>query len=1182
MRSFLSVLFVFGLISAGFSQQTSGPWTYTVSGGLATITRLSGYYWGDTLIIPSWIDGYPVRTLGDGSASIFKGSTYEYYPRPNVVISEGIANIAARAFQFARVTNFVFPSSVSNVGESAFYGCSLTEAMFPRGLVSLGAFAFSGCESLVSATIPDSVTSLGDFVFSNCQNLSAINVDADNSVYASIDGVLFNKAGTTLLEFPTGKQGAYSIPLGVTTVAMQAFMQKPALSSVTIPKTVTNIVPTYTTPFDFCSNLTDINVDPDNSVYASVNGVLFNKALSELLEYPDGRKGSYTVPSSTLKIGDSAFYGASGLTAVTLPNGLTSIGRQSFASSGITNLVTPSSVTSIGDWAFAFCSSLTNAPIGNGVQSIGSRAFYFCENIREAVIPSSVNSIGDAAFAWSSKLTNIAVDTANAIFASKDGVLFNKTFVNILQHPAGKTGFYVIPDGVITIGPSAFEGSALLAVSIPTSVTTIGSGAFWAAGKLVTLTIPSAVATMGADAFLGCSSLSSVLFLGNPPTFPSWNNLFNSCPETLKIYRLDTASGWGSTFSGRATVVSPYGVHFLQGAASAAPFDTSEVANWSRSGSEWLFDAGVNHDGRDSARAVANDEQETFREYRVEGPVVVDFWWKVSSERDYDIFSFSIDGSQVEAISGESDWMYRTFTLPEGAHTIRWTYSKDSSGAVGADAGWLDDFAIYPAISTLRVKDGATILTGSAEVNFGSGGGQNALTKTLTLENAGYLPLAVELSLPSNSPFTFADGTRLSELFLERQSSTQITVVLPVSSSGQKSTFMTISAPDSTAPPPSLNLTGKVLGGDIRVAYQGSQLVSGQANTVSMGLAPHEAEFTITNNGNAADLVISQVVATGNFQVSQQPAVSVAVGASTTIKVLATDLQQGAQQGIISISSNDEDTPVFTIPVSSKALLGVGAGVSAGSVSTSGFGWPSVGWDFATTSLPNGNTGSALKTGATANSGQSQLQATIVEAGLLSWKWKVATQEGFDWLACEVNGSEVLAVSTKNAVWRQQVLHVPSNAVVKWVYRKDASGTIGEDAGYLADISFEPFRSPPITYSNWWASFGRPVAPPATSLMPRSSLPAVMSWVSGFNPDTVPDFGHYRQLIEGGQPKFRFPISKRYSGGSVSAEFSSGLTNGWSGAGVTQILHSQDADRVIIEATPPAGATKGFMRLNVR
>jgi hypothetical protein len=100
--------------------------------------------------------------------------------------------------------------------------------------------------------------------------------------------------------------------------------------------------------------------------------------------------------------------------------------------------------------------------------------------------------------------------------------------------------------------------------------------------------------------------------------------------------------------------------------------------------------------------------------------------------------------------------------------------------------------------------------------------------------------------------------------------------------------------------------------------------------------------------------------------------------------------------------------------------------------------------------------------------------------------------------------------------------------------------------------------------------------------MAASGLPAIISWVGGFDPDTAPDSGLYRLLNESGQWKFRFPISKTYGGGSVSAEFSSDLTNGWSGAGVRQTVHSQDANTVIIEATPPAGATKGFMRLNVR
>lgn len=622
-------------------------------------------------------------------------------------------------------------------------------------------------------------------------------------------------------------------------------------------------------------------------------------------------------------------------------------------------------------------------------------------------------------------------------------------------------------------------------------------------------------------------------------------------------------------------------VDSLEKAASRASFfDRATIPNWSASGTPWEREALAARDN-ESARAKTSDGQSSFREYTVRGPAVVDFWWKVSSEQGYDTFSYAVNGVNQQTISGEVNWTYRTLTLPEGTHTVRWTYSKDESGAVGQDAGWLDDFAVYPATATLQVRDGSTTLTDNAQVSFGSGGGQNALTKTLTFQNSGYVPLEVELSLPGDSPFSFADGSREYLLLLGREDSSNVSLVLPVSSAGQKLATLSISAPDSTLPPPSIQLTGTVVGGEILVAQGGSQITSGQPSPVDLGIAPREMEFTITNNGNVADLTISQLSATGNFQITQQPATTVAVGGSTTFKVLALDSQQGAQLGTISIASNDEDTPVFTIPVTSRALLGLGVGVTTDSTFTSGQGG-GVGWDFASTSLPNGTTGSALKTGATPHNGQSQLQATFTGAGLLSWKWKVATQENFDWLACEINGREVLAVSTKNAAWREQVVYVPNNGVVKWLYRKDGSGTIGEDAGYLADIAFERFTVPQVSYSNWWASFGRPTPPAATSPLARVGLPSVMSWVGGFNPNTGPATNHYRPIIEGGQLKLIYPVSRKYSGGSVTAEYSSDLSSGWSGAGLMQRLHSQDADTVIIEATPPAGAEKGFMRLNVR
>jgi len=108
---------------------------------------------------------------------------------------------------------------------------------------------------------------------------------------------------------------------------------------------------------------------------------------------------------------------------------------------------------------------------------------------------------------------------------------------------------------------------------------------------------------------------------------------------------------------------------------------------FAQQGASWAIDYAVAHDGFSSAKTQTTDNQSTYRQYTVTGPAVVDFWWKVSSEKNFDTFSYSLNGVNQETISGEVDWTYRTMTLPAGAHTIRWTYAKDESGAIGQDAG---------------------------------------------------------------------------------------------------------------------------------------------------------------------------------------------------------------------------------------------------------------------------------------------------------------------------------------------------------------------------------------------------------------------------------------------------------------------------------------------------------------
>ena len=358
---------------------------------------------------------------------------------------------------------------------------------------------------------------------------------------------------------------------------------------------------------------------------------------------------------------------------------------------------------------------------------------------------------------------------------------------------------------------------------------------------------------------------------------------------------------------------------------------------------------------------------------------MVDFWWKVSSEELYDTFSYSVNGVNQQTISGEVDWTYRTLTLPEGTHTIRWTYTKDESGAVGQDAGWLDDFVVYPATAALQISDGSTVLDGEATVDFGSADtGSTGFTRSLTFANEGYVPLEVQLSLPDGSPFALDDGATTYALLLGRGESVDVPIVLSTAGAGTKTAQLTISAPDSTVAPPLIALTGYVRGPDIGLTQGATELTSGQ--TFGMGLAPRTVEFTIRNNGNVGDLVIASISATGNFQITQQPATTIPPQTSTTFKVLAQSVASGVQSGSISITSNAANLAEFSLPLSSKSLIAFPEGIADGSMATSGTGG-AAGWDFVTTVLPSGQSGSALKTGATPSSSGSVLEFSTETAG---------------------------------------------------------------------------------------------------------------------------------------------------------------------------------------------------------
>ena len=192
----------------------------------------------------------------------------------------------------------------------------------------------------------------------------------------------------------------------VTSIGDKAFEGCSSLTSVTIPNSVTSI---GDDAFEGCFDLTSINVDKDNTVYSSIDGVLYDKAKTQLIRCP-GAKTSVTIPNSVTSIGGGAFAFCKSLTSVTIPNG----------------------VTSIGDNTFLWCISLTSVTIPDSVTSIGYGAFDSCESLTSVTIPDSVTSIGDEAFAYCSSLTDVyytgTQEEWNKIsFGSYNDVLENST-----------------------------------------------------------------------------------------------------------------------------------------------------------------------------------------------------------------------------------------------------------------------------------------------------------------------------------------------------------------------------------------------------------------------------------------------------------------------------------------------------------------------------------------------------------------------------------------------------------------------------------------------------------------------------------------------------------------------------------------------------------------------------------
>ena len=545
LKKYLILIFVMGLMAFGSvirgdvdvqaEKITTNGFEYVIESNSITITDYVGNQ--RDVIIPSVIDGYPVKKIGNQA---FQNCDY--------------------------ITNITIPDGVTIIGDE--YSDRWTGGPFQY------------CSNLSSITIPDSVTSIGSDAFGGCTNLSSITIPGSvtrigKGAFVGLSNIVFAN-GCTKIDLSCTSLTSITIPDSVTSINLSGCT---SLTSITIPDGVTSI------NLSGCTSLTSITI-PDSVTSINLSGCT---SLSNI-SIPDGvtsinlsgctSLSSITIPDSVTRIEAGAFEGCVNLTNITIPDSVLFIGMNAFnGCTSLSNITIPDSVISIdgggysgaGYGAFSNCTSLTNITIPNSVSNIGVCAFSGCTSLTSITIPSTIvckknfaedesditrgmESIAEGC----TNLTNITVTSPDSgYYYSQNGVLFSREPEELVIYPQGKKGTYTIPDGIVSIGTRAFanctnltnitipnsvtsfgdnsfEGctgltsvtipnsvtsfgdnsfehcTGLTSITIPDSVTNIGNGAFWGCSSLNSITIPDSVTNIGNDAFWGCSSLNSI------------------------------------------------------------------------------------------------------------------------------------------------------------------------------------------------------------------------------------------------------------------------------------------------------------------------------------------------------------------------------------------------------------------------------------------------------------------------------------------------------------------------------------------------------------------------------------------------------------------------------------------------------------------------------------------------
>ena len=512
------------------------------------------------LSVPAAVEGMPVTSVGYGA---FRDNT--------------------------AITSVALPDSVTSVGSACFSGCTaLASATLPARLTSLPSSIFKGCTSLTSVTIPDSVSAIGDSAFEGASSLTRVQIPTN---VTSLGRSAF--AGTALegVTLPAGvtsvPQGAFegcaeleSVTLadGTTSIGSAAFKDCTALATVVIPATVESIADDA---FAGCPNVVlDVSANEYAATYAAVKSlkttanpapqvadVTFalndDGVTARVTGLADPAATSATIPANingvtVNAIAEHAFADATSLTAITIPEGIVTIGGYAFDGSGLTQVTVPGTVTSMGSLVFANCPALTSAVLPDTLTTLENRTFYNDTALTSVNIPTAVTRVPNV-FENCTSLTSIAVPEGvtvlNGTFkgcTALTGVKLPSTLTTLdngtFEGCTGLTSFE-IPASVTTLGNTVFSKSGLVNMVVPATVTSMGNGLFSGCTSLETVGLQNELDQIPASTFSGCASLELVNIPEGVTEIGVWS--FRNCTALKKVILPDSVNTVGTmAFSG--------------------------------------------------------------------------------------------------------------------------------------------------------------------------------------------------------------------------------------------------------------------------------------------------------------------------------------------------------------------------------------------------------------------------------------------------------------------------------------------------------------------------------------------------------------------------------------------------------------------------------------------------------